>query len=177
LGRKCLRKSGSPYGYRQILHTRGRIATPSIAAFTPSSSSTASTSPRSGSAGGPWLEDLWIARYCCNRTRDAVYRFHNFTKKVNNIYPRYSRPLFQQLKPHFLYVAVNATDYGMDGMRRVNSDVPWNILILSASGRGHIPVMLHHKSQPPVDALPKKNDIIFLEKQGRQPRIRALDTS
>jgi hypothetical protein len=75
-----------------------------------------------------------------------------------------------------LYATVNANDYGMEGMRYANPDVPWNILIFSASGRGHIPILYHYKPQPPVTALPKVNDLIFLGKLDRIGRIRIIKT-
>jgi hypothetical protein len=190
LGLKCLRESNSPYGYSNIpYHSRADRDAEyrRILALT--------VEHRKHEPAiwlgwaGPWLEDLWIASYCCDRSIDEfgpfipifvpwvnVYRLHNFTKTGNNTYPTYIRPLFRALKPDFLYVTVNANDYGMEGMRTTNLDVPWNILIFSASGRGHIPILLHYKPQPPVDALPKKNDLIFLGKQDRPGRIRILES-
>jgi hypothetical protein len=54
----------------------------------------------------------------------------------------------------------------MEGMRTL----PWNILILSSSGRGHIPILLHLREQAVVTPLKKVNDMIFLGKMVLLPR-------
>jgi hypothetical protein len=83
-------------------------------------------------------------------------------------------PFFRQLRRDFLYVTVNANDYGLEGVRGLNFDVPPNILIISASGRGHIPVLLHFRPLDWVDPLPKNNSVLFLGRLKRGKRIRVV---
>jgi hypothetical protein len=136
---------------------------------------------------GPWLEDLWISQFA-NRSIDDfgpfvpvfvpwvnIYRAHNVSRSPIG-YPTVVRPIFRALRPDFLYVTVNMSDYGLEGMRVPNPDIPPNLLIISASGRGHIPILLHFKPQQPVGPLQRKNTMIFLGKTKRGGRVRIIKT-
>jgi hypothetical protein len=112
------------------------------------------------------VEDVWISTFCCGRDIDDfgpfiplfvpwvnIFRVHNYTKTGNNTCPDFIRPLFREIRPDFVYITVNYNDSGMEGMRTLNPDVPWNILVLSSSGRGHVPILLHFREQAPVKPL------------------------
>jgi hypothetical protein len=89
-------------------------------------------------------------------------------------YPDTVRPILKALLPDFVYITVNFNDYGLEGMRVPNPDIPPNLLIISASGRGHIPILQYLRPLEAVEALPRKGPLIFLGKGKHAGRIRLL---
>jgi hypothetical protein len=83
-------------------------------------------------------------------------------------------PLFRALRHDFLYVTVNENDYGLEGHRGLNRDIPPNILVLSGAGRGHVPIPYHFIERGLVDPLPPVNDIVFLGRLKRGARLRIV---
>jgi hypothetical protein len=134
---------------------------------------------------GPWTEDIWIAQYSRVNFDDYgpyvpiflpwvnTYKVHNTTQS-KKFYPVVAKEFFERLKPDFLYITVNANDYGLEGMRPLHLSIPPNLLVISPSGRGHIPLMYHFKPQELVDPLPPNNTIIFLGRLVRTGRVRIV---
>ena len=188
LALRCLKESNSPHGYRDIpMHTREER----IAEYERILSITAEfrlfPGYRWGGWAGPWTEEVFIQKFCCNRSIETFGPFipvfvpwTNVWKKRNTSrsrvgYPETVRPLFQALRPDFLYVTVNHNDYGIGGMRRsTNPDVPANLFIISASGLGHVPILLHKAPMEWVDPLPPENLICFLGRSVRWKRQKVL---
>jgi hypothetical protein len=186
LGLKCLRQSKSPYGYHEIpFHTRSERLSEFRRVW--NLTRLFRTYPIYEWLGysGPWTEDIWIAEFSHVNFDDYgpyvpiflpwvnTYKYHN-RSRTDRSYPPVIAEFFAQLKPDFLYITVNANDYGVEGMRCVNPVIPPNLLIISPSGRGHIPILYHFKPQNLTTALPPNNTIIFLGNMKRPGRRRIL---
>ena len=188
LGLKCLQDSKSPYGYHDIpMHTRAERNAEyhRLLNFT----AQYRDYPNYCWAGwcGPWDEDQFISEFCCDKSIDTfgpyipvfvpwtrIYKVAN--RSVSTVkYPDVIRPILQTLRRDFLYITVNHCDYGVEGMgRSLNPDVPPNLLVVSSSGLGHIPILLHIRPQEWVDPLPRSNRIGFLGKLSRWKRRKVV---
>jgi hypothetical protein len=100
----------------------------------------------------------------------AIYRIHNLSSNPVH-YPDVIRPVLKALRSDFLYVTNCDNDYGIEGMRIPNPDVPPNLLLISGSGRGHVPILLHMADRPHVEAVEQENLIIFRGKMKWEARV------
>lgn len=182
LGLKCLKQSNSTYGYHHIpYHTKDernkeyhRILNLTI---------TAREYPMHSWLGynGPWIEDVWISTFCCNKDISEFGPYVplfvpwlNIYKKSKYGYKKNASPYLQILKPDFLYITVVQSDYGIEGKYSIINSVPPNLLIISPSGKGHIPVLLFMKEQSLVDPLPRNNSVLFIGNIKRPARRKIL---
>ena len=103
---------------------------------------------------GPWIEDLWIERFCCDRPLSdfggLVPLFLQWNDNANLAhYNNFDTPEFQRFFSHLrqdvLYVTVSQSDNGINHIVPDTFPFPnqtWNILVFSAGGFGHIPIPL-----------------------------------
>jgi hypothetical protein len=186
LALQCLAGSASPYGYADVRPRSAADRRAEKRRLLALTRPLAAYPPHVWLAyAGPWIEDVWISEFSEQPIENfgpwvplfvpwvRMYRVHNISKSRVG-YPEAIRPILKTLQSDFLYVTVNGNDYGLEGMRVPNPDIPPNLLIISASGRGHVPILLHFRQQQPVDALPRKGTLIFLGKLKRGGRTRVI---
>lgn len=178
LGLSCLKQSNSTYGYHDIpYHTREErnIEYRRILNLTVESRKY----PTHSWLGfdGPWIEDIWISTFCCSKDISefgpyipVFVPWLNIYKKGKQRYSKHIIPYFNMLKPDFLYITVIQSDYGIEGNFSPLKNVPPNLLIISASGKGHIPVLLFMREHSVVDPLPRNNSILFIGSLKRKAR-------
>lgn len=95
---------------------------------------------------GPWIEEEFIAKYL-NKPLSYfggyipifVQWFALFTGGTST-YLETVQLIFNFLDTRYLYIVVSESDYGFFGDNRNGLNIPPNILILSASGNGHIAI-------------------------------------
>jgi hypothetical protein len=58
-------------------------------------------------------------------------------------YSKLMRSVMALLRPDFIYVTLSQGDEGITGLGHNLCDLPRNLLIISACGQGHIPMLLH----------------------------------
>lgn len=182
LGLLCLKQSNSTYGYHDIpFHSQEERNEEYHRLL--NLTKEARLYPTHSWAGydGPWIEDVWISTFCCNKsiTEFGPYipvfvPWLNIYKKKKHQYQKLVEPYFKMLKPDFLYITVAQSSYGIEGSVSTWNAVPPNILIISPSGKGHIPIFLHTREQQLVDPLPKKNTILFIGKLKRMNRLKIV---
>lgn len=184
LGLSCLNQSNSPYGYHDIpFHTvkerndeYKRLLKLTVEAR---------KYPTHSWLGynGPWIEDVWISTFCCDKSIEefgpyipVFVPWVNIYKKDKHNYQKLVKPYLDMLKPDFLYITVAHSDYGIEGCVSTWDAVPPNLLIISPSGKGHVPIFLHTAEQKVVDPLPRNNTILFIGRFKRHKRIKIVRT-
>lgn len=184
LGLACLNNSNSPYGYHDVpfhsIEERFEEYQRILKLTTE-----ARKYPTHSWLGydGPWIEDVWISTFCCNKSIlefgpyiPVFVPWLNIYKKDKHHYQELVEPYFKMLKPDFLYITIAHSDYGIEGNTTIWNAVPPNLLIISPSGKGHIPIFLHTAEQPLVEPLPKNNTILFIGRFKRHKRIKIVKT-
>lgn len=119
---------------------------------------------------GPWLEDLWV------QLRSLPYE--NFGEFIplfvpwvaqwrefgrgdgRTQYVSFIKKIFHLMNEKYLYVTVSTDDDGLKGGDGW-SDVPKNLLILSAGGQGHIPLPLMAKPREIYTDVSEEYDLVF----------------
>lgn len=124
---------------------------------------------------GPWLEDHWLATFCCNRSIDdfgpfipllipwQYFFWRNNTYNQEN-YRKFLNEILALIKPEFFYITVEGNDWGVEGL--INETYlpgfPDNILIIHPGGRGHIPCLWHKAAHNPTDVVEMKYKAVFM---------------
>lgn len=186
LAMKCLKDSKSPYGFvplslkseeeRQQEYQRMLNITQYYRSF---------TVRRWSHYRGPFIEDVWISRFCCNKPLSTFgpyipvfITWFNIFKRDKNNYLNHLENITSFFKPDFLYITVSANDLGIEGVyKHYVHKLPPNLLIISASGRGHIPCLMHLADIEPVTMLKQKYQITFAGKLTRWQRKRIVNES
>lgn len=182
LGLKCLKESNSVYGYNHIpYHTKEERYTEYIRLL--NLTVKARQYPIHSWLGfnGPWIEDVWISTFCCSKDISefgpyipVFIPWLNIYKRGKGKYSKRATSYLNMLKPDFLYITVVQSDYGIEGNISPLQNVPSNLLIISPSGKGHIPTLLYMKEQNFVDPLPKNNTILFIGNLKRHKRYKIV---
>ena len=158
LGLTCLNQSNSPYGYHNIpFHTIKERNDEYLRILKLTEDARKYPTHSWLGYNGPWIEDVWISTFCCNKdiTEFGPYipvfvPWVNIYKKEKYQYQELVKPYLEMLKPDFLYITVAHSDYGIEGCVSTWDVVPPNLLIISPSGKGHIPIFLHTAEQKVV---------------------------
>ena len=124
---------------------------------------------------GPWLEDHWIATFCCNRSVDDFgpfipllipwqYFFWRNNTFNQEEYSRFLREVLSLIRPEFLYITVEGNDWGVEGL--INETYlpgfPDNILIIHPGGRGHVPCLWHKAAHNVTDVVEMRYKAVFM---------------
>ena len=74
------------------------------------------------------------------------------------------KEVFALLKPNFFYITVQMSDFGIEGKPGLldKSIFPKNLLIISSSGKGHVPIPLMKSIQPIREMKPIKYETSFI---------------
>jgi hypothetical protein len=102
---------------------------------------------------GPWIEDLW-----CSQMNRSFSDFGPFIPLFvpwirawghphchSRCYLLFLSSIFELLDRRYLYVTVSHNDDGVEG-RDDRMVIPENLFVLSAGGKGHVPLVLFRKS-------------------------------
>ena len=127
---------------------------------------------------GPWVEDVWCERFG-NKPISAFGVFVplfvpwvNFWVHDRTGYFRFMDNLKQFIRPQYLYVTVSQNDDGIEG--RSGKEVPDNIFIISAGGKGNVPFLLFARELRPIVSTQNiKYDVVFLGTVSTHP-LRSL---
>jgi len=102
---------------------------------------------------GPWIENYWVDKFCCNRNLSAFGMLVPLFICWSDITVRWgnrnftivAQAIYKRLRPDVLYVTVVQSDSGMYSAKFAqfnNFTATRNILVLSAGGTGHVPIPL-----------------------------------
>ena len=116
---------------------------------------------------GPWIEEIWIKKFSDYNADKfglfvPIFASWLYLRKHNKLlYIKFLKRFFATLKPEYLYFTVTQHDDGLVGF--LNIQIPSNIFIASAGGRGHIPLLLLGQPYSPI-SIPKefKYDVAFM---------------
>lgn len=183
---KCMKDAKSPYGFKYLkLHTqKERIA--EYQRILNVTSYYRSWPPKRWSHyRGPWIEDAWISYFCCEKPLSTFGPFiplfitwFNIFKRDKPNYQTHLQNILKLLKKDFVYITVSSNDLGVEGLYKGHSTpLPKNLFIISASGKGHIPCLMHLEDIYPVSFLPQKYSIAFAGKLTRWQRKRIVNES
>lgn len=123
---------------------------------------------------GPWIEDIWVDYFIGKKYSEFgpfVPLFVDWlnmfliTKRKMKKYHKLTKEIFDLLKPDYLYITVTGGDQAIEGVFNTDKyplEFPKNLLVLSASGRGHIAILQNAKLYNVVEPLPEKNFLTFL---------------
>ncbi|OHT04941.1 hypothetical protein TRFO_27443 [Tritrichomonas foetus] len=186
LAMKCMKDADSPYGFKNItLHSREkRIA--EYHRILKISKFYREWKPKKWiHYNGPFIEDAWIQKFCCEEPIETFGPFiplfiawFNIFKRDRANYQKHLKNITNMLNPEFLYITVSANDLGLEGIKiGANVPIPPNLFIISASGKGHVPCLMHLADLSPVEILPQKHPIVFIGKLIRWQRKRILEDS
>lgn len=128
---------------------------------------------------GPWLEELWYKKMCCDWNMDNFGPFipvfacwanlvvaMKHRVKVEHVHlldlwADFISNICGQLSPKFIYITVLQMCYGMELCERPNPVIPGNLLILSQAGKGHVPLPLLLGPLKRATPLKPQNKVVF----------------
>ena len=172
IAKNCLLKSNSPYGIPSCNYSENNIEK-----INHYNHLLKVTEPFRNIKGhcwanycGPWIEEVWLSTFCCNRSLNDFGPFIplfiswlNIYKLTlnSNSYRRDLEKVFSYLNPNYLYITVVQSSLGIESGSNKWDKIPPNLLILSPAGRGHIPIPHLKEEQNISNILPKKYKLIF----------------
>ena len=98
---------------------------------------------------GPWIEEIWISHFCCNRSLNNFGPFIPLFISWLNIwkyyeseynYKEFLKEIFLLLSPNYIYITVVQSSLGIESSFDPWTSIPSNLLILNPAGKGHIPI-------------------------------------
>lgn len=122
---------------------------------------------------GPWIESIWMEM--------AKEDFHIFGPFIplfipwllmwrnhqRNIYFAWRNKIISMLSKDFFYITLTQCDEGLEGRDEKNNILPDNIIVISAGGKGHIPILLFLSENNPNNFSISQNykyDVMFAGK-------------
>ncbi|KAK8878490.1 hypothetical protein M9Y10_005265 [Tritrichomonas musculus] len=183
---KCMKDADSPYGFKYLkLHSEKERITEYHRILNATAYYRTWPPKRWSHYRGPWIEDSWISYFCCERPISAFGPFiplfitwFNIFKRDKPNYQTHLKKILKELKKDFVYITVSSNDLGVEGLYKGHSTpLPQNLFVISASGKGHVPCLMHLKDIYPVSFLPQKYAMAFAGKLTRWQRKRILNES
>lgn len=183
LGLSCLKQSNSIYGYHSIpYHSHQERSNEYKRILNLTSESRLYPGHKWLDYNGPWIEDVWISTFCCSKDIDTFGPYIplfvpwlNIYKTGPSMYNERVTKYIEMIKPDFLYITVVQSDYGIEGKYSPLKNIPPNLLIISPSGKGHIPILLFMGEHEIVDPLPRNNSILFIGNLKRKQRRKIVN--
>jgi hypothetical protein len=133
---------------------------------------------------GPWIENYWRDAFI-DKPYESFGPFipifaqwtdhmHLFGYNLRKLY-RHHCFFFSLMKPEFLYITVQQNDRGLETSPNKWKKMPPNLLILSTTPRGHIPIPYLKKELQPVEILQPKRKFIFMGSETHIIRKKILE--
>lgn len=183
---KCMKDAKSPYGFKYIkLHSKEERIAEYKRILNVTSYYRSWPPKRWSHYRGPWIEDAWISHFCCESDISRFGPFiplfitwFNIFKRDKNNYQTHLQKILSFLRKDFVYITVSSNDLGIEGLyKRYSTPLPQNLFVISASGKGHVPCLMHLQDIYPVSFLPQKYSIVFAGKLTRWQRKRIVNES
>lgn len=151
LGVSCLKNSGSPYKLGNISLISKEERKKHFAFITNALKPYMYVQSHSWAGyNGPWIEEVWRDHFIFNSTIDDFGPFvplfiqwldiFKLQRKNMTQYHSTLSTIFSYLRTDVLYITVVQNLYGLEGTYELWNNIPPNILILSPTSRGHIPI-------------------------------------
>ena len=121
---------------------------------------------------GQWIEEVWINTFINESLKSFGPYIPLFIPWLNqfkvaqnpNIYQNFVREVVKLLKPNYIYITVVQSCFGIEGAETLFNEIPENILIISPTGRGHVPIPHLKEVQNVTQMLPELYTASFIGK-------------
>ena len=118
---------------------------------------------------GPWVEHHFYRTFCCNRSLEDFGPFIpifvpwlDITAVRSYLFKEMYSTITSNLLPNALYITVTQDDNGIESHLRSIEDLPQNLLILSGSGYGNIPILMNHFERDLIDNFENEYPLSFV---------------